>query len=132
MYVLRNPKQTHLDSILAWKYNYGIAPLPRPLLPTCCHMLRRKKRRKQERQEKKATRLDRRNKFKGPAATEQSRHIRQEKDHVESPPVKKKRGLTTAHHEDKGIEKEKKELKRLKKLLSIRGGKEKKFKFIHT
>ena len=91
-------------------------------------MLRRKKRRKQERQEKKATRLDRRNKFKGPAATEQSRHIRQEKDYVESPPVKKKRGLTTAHHEDKGIEKEKKELKRLEKLLSIRGGKEEKEK----
>ena len=53
-------------------------------------MLSRNKRRKQGRQEKKATRLDRHNKFKGPAATEQSRHmIRQEKDHVESPPVKK-------------------------------------------
>ena len=38
-------------------------------------MLSRKKRRKQERQEEKATRLDRRNKFKGPAATEQSRHL---------------------------------------------------------
>ena len=82
----------------------------------------------EEEQENKATKLDRRNKLKGPAATEQSRHVRQEKDHVESPPVKKKRGLTTAHHEDKGIEKEKKELKRLEKLLSIRGGKEEKEK----
>ena len=95
-------------------------------------MLSRKKRRKQERQEKKATRLDRRNKLKVPAATEQSKHIRQEKDHVENPPVKKKRRLTTARHEDrdedKGIEKEKKELKRLVKLLSIRRGKEEKEK----
>ena len=45
----------------------------------------------QERQEKKATRLNRRNKFKGPATTEQSRHIRQEKDNVVSPPVNKER-----------------------------------------
>ena len=44
----------------------------------------------QETQENKATKLDRRNKLKGPAATEQSRHIRQEKDRVESPPVKKR------------------------------------------
>ena len=72
---------------------------------------------RKERQEKKATRLDRRDKFKGPAATEQSIHIRQKNDHVESPPVK--RGLTTAHHEDKRIEKEKKELKGLEKLLII-------------
>ena len=82
-----------------------------------------------KRQEQKATRLDRCNKFKGPATTEQSRHIKQEKDHVESSPVKKKRGLTIAHHEDKGIEKEKKELKRLEKLLSIKEQRKRKKSF---